>query len=187
MKSLFLTLFSTVLLIIGQSCNSQSPSITQATMSKDSLKAIAEQNKSYINKKIYLYDLKRVDTIMKGYHISYLSQDNDSVIVVYPIVDEKGLDTSYYACRDILLTIQHEDDSSHVVITKALFNPFIPKEELSKYYINKFNIESVSEAGVTFYSNVCIPDTDLCYCFQLLISSKGNIQITDTTPDEDEL
>lgn len=186
MKSLFLTLFIVVLLIIGQSCNNQSPGIAQSIISKDTLETMVKKNKSKPCEKIYLYDSKTVDTIMEGYHISYVSRDNDSV-VISSVANEKGVDTSYYACRDIILTIKHEHDSSHVVITRSRFAPFIPKEELDKYYINKFNIESVGNTGVTFYSNVCIPETDLCYFFQILISSKGNVQITDITPEEDEL
>lgn len=31
-----------------------------------------------------------------------------------------------------------------------------------------------------------MPDTDICYRFELSISNKGNIEIKDTTSDEDE-
>lgn len=31
-----------------------------------------------------------------------------------------------------------------------------------------------------------MPDTDICYWFELPISNKGNIEIKDTTSDEDE-
>lgn len=186
MKSLFLTLFIVILSMIGQSCNNHSPNTAQSNISKDTLDIMVKQNKFKPCEKIYLYDSKTVDTIMEGYHISYVSRDNDS-IVISSIANENKIDTSYYACRDIILTIEHEHDSSHVIITRSMFAPFIPEEELDKYYINKFNIESVGNTGVTFYSNVCIPETDLCYFFQILISSKGNVQITDITPEEDEL
>ena len=54
--------------------------------------------------KVIPFDSVNVDSIVGNYHVLYKTQDNGQV-VTYPIIDGKGKDTVYYACRDMILTI----------------------------------------------------------------------------------
>ncbi|RHO50383.1 DUF4738 domain-containing protein [Tannerella sp. AM09-19] len=63
----------------------------------------------------------------------------------------------------------------------------ISKEKIAKYSICSCNVDSVDKNERIFFNiNLCMPDTDICYWFELSISNKGNIEIKDTTSDEDE-
>jgi len=53
------------------------------------------------------FDAENVDSIIGSYHVLYKTQDNGQ-IVTYPITDGKGQDTVYYACGDVILTINKD-------------------------------------------------------------------------------
>ncbi|WP_455499165.1 DUF4738 domain-containing protein [Coprobacter sp.] len=147
-----------------------------------------KQEQSFKKKKVISSDPIRKDTSINKYHVSYIIQDNDDVIKTLPITDGKGLDTVYYAGREIILNIEYlKDNILHEKINRDFFNSYIPKEEIAKYSICSFNVDSVDKNERIFFNiNLCMPDTDICYWFELSISNKGDIEIKDTTSDEDE-
>lgn len=128
------------------------------------------------------------DTIVSNYHISYIIQDSDDVIMTYPITDGKGLDTVYYAGKEIVLNIKYlENNILHKKINKYFFSSYIPKKEMEKFSISYFNIDKVDNGKIIFFIiSLCIPETDICYWFELSVSNKGDIEIKNTTLDEDE-
>ncbi|MDR0894652.1 MAG: hypothetical protein LBN06_05050, partial [Prevotellaceae bacterium] len=62
---------------------------------------------------------------------------------------------------------------------------YIDKDEIYKYGIGHFSIEFVSEDSICFYLNVCMPDTDICYDFNLHIAKSGKVNIKELISEED--
>jgi phosphoribosylaminoimidazolecarboxamide formyltransferase/IMP cyclohydrolase len=146
-----------------------------------------KQEQSLRKKEVISSDPIRKDTSINKYHISYYIQDNDDIIKTFPIVYGKGSDTVYYAEREVLLNIEYlKDNILHKKINKDFFKSYIPKEEIGKYHISYFNLDSVNKNETIFFNIVlCMPDTDICYWFELSISNKGDIEIEEIYEDED--
>ena len=146
-----------------------------------------KQEQSLRKKEVISSDPIRKDTSINKYHISYYIQDNDDIIKTFPIVYGKGSDTVYYAEREVLLNIEYlKDNILHKKINKDFFKSYIPKEEIGKYHISYFNLDSVNKNETIFFNIVlCMPDTDMCYWFELSISNKGDIEIEEIYEDED--
>jgi hypothetical protein len=120
--------------------------------------------------------------------VSYVIQDNNDIIKTFPITDGKGLDTIYYAGREIILDIKYlQKNILRDVINRYFFSSYIPKEEIEKYSISYFNLDRIDNNEKIFFTiSLCVPETDICYWFELSVSNKGDIEIQDTTSDEDE-
>ncbi len=120
--------------------------------------------------------------------MSYVIQDNNDIIKTFPITDGKGLDTIYYAGREIILDIKYlQKNILRDVINRYFFSSYIPKEEIEKYSISYFNLDRIDNNEKIFFTiSLCVPETDICYWFELSVSNKGDIEIQDTTSDEDE-
>lgn len=114
----------------------------------------------------------RRDTTVNDYHISYVAQDNEEEVIYYS-------EDHYFVGREIIMDIKYLNDSVlHKKLTRDFFSSYIPKEEIEKYSIHYFSLDSVGHNGnVYFYLNVCQPDTDICYSFQLSVSRTGDIEI----------
>jgi hypothetical protein len=134
--------------------------------------------------KHYRIDTMTVDTIIHPYHIVYVIKDYDEIRMA---ATEKA-DTIRYAGRDVVLSIEYEDRHIfHQTINKSMFSSYIDKDEIYKYGIHYFAIESVSEDNVCFDLNVCMPDTDICYDFNLYIAKNGKVSIDEIISEEDGL
>lgn len=114
----------------------------------------------------------RRDTTVNDYHISYVAQDNEEEVIYYS-------EDYYFVGREIIMDIKYLNDSVlHKKLTRDFFSSYIPKEEIEKYSIYYFSLDSVGHNGnVYFCLNVCQPDTDICYEFQLSVSRTGDIEI----------
>lgn len=131
----------------------------------------------------------KVDTIIGDIHISYKIQDDNQVIATYPITDGKGQDTAYYANREIVLTISKEGKNifSDRKIERTDFISYIPQNEISKYCISYFKIASVSPNDISFSISFCVPDTDVCYWFELHITNDGQTTIKEVVEEESDM
>jgi len=98
------------------------------------------------------------------------------------------LDTIYYAGREIILDLKYFKKSIlSEKINRDFFSSYIPKEEIDKYSISYFNLDSIDNNEKIFFTiSLCVPETDICYWFEISVSNKGDIEIQDTTSDEDE-
>lgn len=191
MKKIFFYLISLVLIII--SCNNSgtnktSNSIIGSIKSIDTLETESKQEQSVLQKIIHHSNLIKRDTTVKNCHISYIIQDNDEVITTYPVTDGKGLDTVYYAGREIILDIKYSNgEFLNKKINKAFFASYIPNKEMQKYSISYFNLDNVdNNERIVFSISLCIPETDICYWFELYVASKENIKIENVTSDEED-
>lgn len=148
----------------------------------------AKQEQPFSQNKVFRTNPIKRDTTINNCHISYVIQDNHDIIKTFPIIDGKGLDTVYYAGREIILDIKYlENNILCKKIDRDFFNSYIPKEEIEKYSIYYFNLDRVDNSEKIFFSlSLCMPESDICYWFELSVSNKGDIEIKDTTSDDDE-
>jgi len=143
------------------------------TVSKDTIDTIMakpEQKQPLVNDTIYHEKPIHVDTIINKYHISYTFQDNDDVIT-----DITGL---VFAGREVLLEIKY--DGKKILnrkIDRTDFSSYIPSKEIKNFVIEYFILERVEkDNSLIFEVNICVPDSDYCYQFELNVSSNGSVK-----------
>ena len=139
--------------------------------------------------KIYHLETISVDSIVGNYHLSYKTQDDNQIIITYPITDGKGNDTVCYANREVILTISKDGKSilSNRKIKRADFSLYIPKSEIYKYCISNFKVTDATSDKIKFSINFCVPDSDICYWFELTITNDGNVKIKEIIEKESDM
>lgn len=126
---------------------------------------------------------RTVDTIIGShYHIAYTLQSNDDFVTTYSVAEGKGIDTIYYAdksCSLSIFDISQDCMLVNRVIDKSLFLDYIPQSDLPNYSLCYFGLSCYDKASniIIFSTNLCIPDTDICYDFLLHVTSEGTIMI----------
>lgn len=183
-------LYLVIFILTLTSCNNSGAKRTQNsdTIVSSEIIDTLKQGQSFLKKKVITTNSIKRDTTVNNYDISYIIQDNDDVIKTFPITDGKGLDTVYYAGKEIVLDIKYSKENIlYKKISRDFFNSYIPKEEIEKYSISYFSLDKIDNSEKIFFTiSLCVPETDICYWFELSVSNKGNIEIKDTTSDEDE-
>ncbi|MBN1182214.1 MAG: DUF4738 domain-containing protein [Bacteroidales bacterium] len=138
------------------------------------------ENDSIANTMEQLRIISTVDTTINNFNISYsLAESGDTIIKSG--VDWQGDSLSIdYLDRMVILNLMIDNTNiiSNRIITKTDFSSIIPKEDIYKYQLWNFRIKSVSNNGVLFYVNTCIPDTDICYPIDIFVSLEGNFSYT---------
>lgn len=172
------------------SCNSPKANNavkTDVAVLSDTINAKKEEQ-SFVEKPVFGSDTIKRDTTINCFYVSYIIQDNDDIIETFPIVDGKGLDTVCYAGREIILDVKYKNENIlQKKIKRDFFNSYIPKSEIDKYSIYYFKLNRVDKGNRMFFDiSLCVPETDICYWFELSISNNGDIEIKDTTLDDDE-
>lgn len=175
MKRFYFYLISLVVFIT--SCNnSETKKVvnSEIKVSRDTIDTLIvkpEQKQPLVNDKIIHESPIHVDTIINKYHISYTVQDNDDVIT-----DDNT--SSVFAGREVLLEIKH--DGKRILnrkIDRTYFSSYIPSKEIKNFSIIRFCLERVEkDNSLIFWVNICVPDTDYCYQFELNVSSNGSVK-----------
>jgi len=126
---------------------------------------------------------KSIDTTLnEHYRVSYTLHDNNEIIAVYPFVEGKGIDTIYYAGRACHLSI-FDIKRNHILIDteidKSYFYNLLPQSELANYSICYLRLlyDDEMHDTIVFSTNLCVPDSDICYDFLLYISYDGTITV----------
>jgi hypothetical protein len=156
----------------------------------DTSRLNAMQKKPGLQNKVYYSNPIKRDTIVSNYRISYIIQDNNEIITTYPITDGKGLDTVYYAGREIILDVKYTQGEFFLQkkINRAFFSSYIPNKEISNYSISYFNLEQIAnDEKIVFSVSLCVPETDICYWFELYVSSGDTIAIKNITLEEEDM
>jgi hypothetical protein len=139
--------------------------------------------------KVIHFESINADSIIGSYRVLYKTQDNGQIVTTYPITDGKGKDTVCYASQDVILTINK--DGKNIILNRKIqrddFRSFIPKNEISKYCISNFKITDVTTTEIKFSINFCVPDTDVCYWFELIVSDNGNVKINEVIEKESDM
>ena len=190
MNSKFLILWIFIVGFIAISCNTQQNKTPEEKVD-DSISAnLSEKVKMVESKqKVIHYDLFNEDSIVGSYHILYRSQENGKIVTTYPITDGKGKDTICYACQDVVLTITKNgrDILLNRKIQRDDFRAFIPEKEIVKHSLSNFSIREVRDNEITFDISFCIPDTDIYYPFELIVSDSGSIKINEIIEQESDM
>ncbi|MFV0538641.1 MAG: DUF4738 domain-containing protein [Dysgonomonas sp.] len=134
------------------------------------------------------FDAIGVDTVIGDFHISYVKKDNENIIRRQSVTGDGESVLLKYADSSVFLDI-HEGGRtilSNKEINKFTFKSIIPKDEIEQYQLCFFEIEKVTNEGVLFVLNICIPDTDICYFFELNVSKNGDFIVTEIEPNEEE-
>ncbi|TJZ53557.1 DUF4738 domain-containing protein [Sphingobacterium olei] len=109
------------------------------------------------------------DTMVDNYSIRFkILQLRTEIASKNQMLDSKAFD------NEIILTILAGNDKiieQH--INKEDFKEFIPAEEMIYYQLSVFDFESYMNEEFCFFVNVCVPDTDICYTFNLFIDKNG--------------
>lgn len=183
----------TLMFIIGyllSSCNGAKNKINDEKV-RDSIGVDLSVKPAPVEKRHKVIHLEsvNVDSIVGGYRILYKTQENGQIVTTYPITDGKGKDTVCYAGQDVMLTINK--DGKDIILNKKIqrddFRSFIPKNEISKYCISNFKVTDVSATEIGFSINFCVPDTDVCYWFELIVSNNGNVKINEVIEKESDM
>lgn len=125
---------------------------------------------------IYTEDIV-VDTIIHNFHISFVVKNNNSIIY-YRNIDSDGDSVKYnYADMSAFLTLKFEDKTliKNQEINKYTFKSYIPKETIESYELVSFTIKKVNDHEILFDAFFCMPDTDVCYPMEVLISKNGKV------------
>lgn len=188
-KYLF-TLMLTVGYLLLSSCNGTKNKINNEK-ARDSIDVDLSVKSTQVERKhkVIPFEVINVDSVIGSYHILYKTQDNGQIVTTYPITDGKGKDTVCYASQDVLLTINK--DGKNIILNRKIqrddFRFFIPKNEISKYCISNFKITDVTSTEIKFSINFCVPDTDVCYWFELIVSDNGNVKINEVVEKESDM
>lgn len=182
----------TSMLIVGYlftSCNERKNKIDEAK-ERDTIRVdlLAKHSQEKENQNIIHFESINVDSIIGNYRVLYKTQDNGRMITTYPITDGKGKDTICYASQDIILTINKNGrDIINRKIQRNDFRSFIPKNDISKYCISNFKIIDGTTSDIKFSINICIPETDICYWFDLMVSDNGDFKIKEVVEKESDM
>ena len=134
------------------------------------------------------FEAENVDSIIGSYHVLYKTQDNGQ-IVTYPITDGKEGNTEYYACGDVILTINK--DGKDILLNRKIqrddFRAFIPEKEIVRYSLSYFSIREARNNEIVFEISFCVPDTDVCYWFELIVSDNGDVKINEIIVEESDM
>lgn len=190
MNSKFLILWLFIVGFITISCNTHQNKTPEGKVDKSLSLSLAEKAELVESKqKIIHYDLFNEDSVVGIYHILYRSQENGRIVTTYPVTDGKGKDTICYACQDVVLTITKngKDILLNRKIQRDDFATFIPKNEISNYSLSNFSIKEVRNNETVFYISFCIPETDICYLFELIVSDNGSFKIKEELEKESDM
>lgn len=183
----------TLMFIVGYlllSCNGTKNKINDEKV-RDSIGVDLSVKPTQVERKhkVIHFESVNVDSIVGSYRVLYKTHDNGQIVTTYPITDGKGKDTVCYASQDIILTINK--DGKDIILNRKIqrddFRSFIPKNEISKYCISNFKITDITTKGIKFSINFCVPDTDVCYWFELIVSDNGNVKINEVIEKESDM
>jgi hypothetical protein len=80
--------------------------------------------------------------------------------------------------KDILLNRKIQQDD---------FRAFIPEKEIVRYSLSYFSIREARNNEIVFEISFCVPDTDVCYWFELIVSDNGDVKINEIIVEESDM
>ena len=147
----------------------------------DTLKIAITENVNFSNlqKCIINADPYVCDTMIDQYKISYIIRDNEEIVSGFCKTNSDKQDLKLYAGREVMLYIKPQNNEmSCLKIDRSIFIPYIPEDNIAYYKICSFSYERQdNEDEIIFTSNLCIPDTDKCYSFELHVIDGRDILI----------
>ena len=199
MKTRYFYLIS--LLVVIVSCNNlgkkQAHSENNVSVKKvDTLKADGNVEKidtptinivkerSMQKKERHAFEGEKQDTVINNIHISYTIQDNDEIITTTYRTGK--LDTLFYPGTEVILDVKYpQEDVVYKKIDRTFFASYIPSTEMTKYSVSYFKLVGVNNNELIFSISLCMPDSDVCYWFDLYVTNTDDIKIKEIIEDYD--
>jgi hypothetical protein len=131
----------------------------------------------------------KVDTVIGNFQISYFIKENEDIIYKKSVDSTGDSLLLKYLDRSVFLSLKQNNNIifSNKEIQKKDFDSIISCEEIKKYQLYSFNIKNVDEHNISFYVNICIPDTDLCYLIELFISEDGKVTLEEVSQAQEDI
>lgn len=139
-------------------------------ISKDSVKKEQPKKISF-----FIEESSRKDTIIDHFHIEYTIRENNELIPCAPYRDNPP---EYYAIgQEVILNIKYmQKEIFNKVITRDFFASYI-KERFNWYAFNRFELLKVEKECSIFEISFCMPDSDVCYFFEINVNAEGKYKI----------
>ena len=142
------------------------------------------QERSMLKKKMYASETIKRDTVINNIHISYTIQDNDEIITTTYRTGK--LDTLFYPGTEVILDVKYpQEDVVYKKIDRTFFALYIPRTEMTKYSVSYFKLVRVNNNELIFSVSLCMPDSDVCYWFELFVTNTDDIKIKEIIEDYD--
>lgn len=160
-------------------CSCGSPNRKQVEIQNSSIDRID----SLMANEIIKYNV--VDTVINDYSINHYTFDTTDSIPLN-IVSEDN-DTLLFASSNIVLCIKEQLDTIfYTEFSRYDFSEYIVDDEIQRYSLVGLWFVGMNENEFIFNTNLCIPDTDLCYDFNIIISLDGECIIRELQIPESE-
>jgi hypothetical protein len=155
-------------------------------VSATNLVANERKNDSIDRNNVVHFNTVKVDTIIEDIHISYVVRDNNGIVSARSYDDKRNPVITNYADRSVFISLKRNNKNilSNREIKKTDFRSIISNKKINKYNITSFQIETITKKGISFFVNICIPDTDICYPLDLFVSNEGVFTIKEKNEGE---
>lgn len=125
------------------------------------------------------------DTIIQDFKIHYTLTETNDKIYFFQYGESGKKEKTYSFDKIVELDITKSGTSIFSnKISKYDFKKYIPNE-FQNYQLSVFQIEKLSTQGIVFFINICKPDSDECYTFNLTVLNKDRFEISEVNNDED--
>ena len=142
------------------------------------------KERSMQKKERHAFEGEKQDTVINNIHISYTIQDNDEIITTTYRTGK--LDTLFYPGTEVILDVKYpQEDVVYKKIDRTFFALYIPRTEMTKYSVSYFKLVRVNNNELIFSVSLCMPDSDVCYWFELFVTNTDDIKIKEIIEDYD--
>ena len=142
------------------------------------------KERSMQKKERHAFEGEKQDTVINNIHISYTIQDNDEIITTTYRTGK--LDTLFYPGTEVILDVKYpQEDVVYKKIDRTFFASYIPRTEMTKYSVSYFKLVRVNNNELIFSVSLCMPDSDVCYWFELFVTNTDDIKIKEIIEDYD--
>lgn len=125
------------------------------------------------------------DTIIQDFKIHYTLTETSEKIYFFQYGESGKKEKTYSFDKIVELDITK---SSSPIFSKRIskydFKKYIPNE-FQNYQLSIFQIEQVDARGIVFFINICKPDSDECYTFNLTVKNKNSFEINEVDNEEE--
>lgn len=121
-----------------------------------------------------------VDTIIGKYAINYYSSDVNELILQEVQYENGMIDTISFPCRNITLSIKYGTDLLfQKEFSRNDFSEFFSPNDLKDFAIHRLWFHGINNSKLYFKMNLCVPDTDICVDFEIVIDENGDYYINE--------
>lgn len=119
-----------------------------------------------------------VDTVIGKYAINYYSSDVKELILQEVQYENGMIDTISFPCRNITLSVKYGTDLLfQKEFSRNDFSDFFSPNDLKDFAIHRLWFCGIKNGKLFFKINLCVPDSDACVDFEIVIDENGDCDI----------